>query len=88
MRDSEEIEREKQAVEKLVDDIERLFPNVEKVISGSDFGQDAVKKARSVLERAKDATDARDRQAMSEAKESLNRTLNMFRGVVSKTRMS
>jgi molecular chaperone DnaK len=85
LRDSEEFEREKQGVERVIDDVERLFPKVESIIAGSDFGQDAVKKARAVLERAREAIDVRDREAMGEAKDSLNRTLNMFRGVVNKT---
>ena len=87
LRDSEEFEREKQAVEKIIDEIERLFPKVEEIISGSDFGQDAVKKARQVLERARASIAAKDRQAVQDTKDALNRTLNMFKGVVSKTRL-
>jgi len=87
LRDSEEVEREKQAVERVIEDVDKLFPKVEQIIAGSDFGQDAVRKAKGVLERARSAVASRDRQGLSEAKESLNRTLNMFRGVVSKTRL-
>jgi molecular chaperone DnaK len=87
MRDSEEFEREKQQVEKMVGEVEKLFPDVESIISGSDFGQDALKKAHLVLERTKTAMQAKDRQAVTDVKESLARTLNMFKGVVSKTRL-
>ena len=87
LRDSEEFEREKQAVEKIIDEVERLFPKVEEIIAGSDFGQDAVKKAGLVLERAKSSIASRDRQAVIDTKDALNRTLNMFKGVVSKTRL-
>ncbi len=87
MRDSEEFEREKQQVEKMVGEVEKLFPDVESIISGSDFGQDALKKAHMVLERTKAAIQAKDRQAVVDVKESLTRTLNMFKGVVSKTRL-
>jgi molecular chaperone DnaK len=84
---NEEFEKQKQAAEKLVDEIESLFPRVEQTIAGSDFGQDAIKKARSVIERARNGIGARDSQAVVDATEALNRTLNMFKGVVAKTRV-
>ncbi|MBW2731719.1 MAG: molecular chaperone DnaK [Deltaproteobacteria bacterium] len=87
LRDGEAFEREKQVVEKAMDEIERLFPQVEGIISGSDFGQDAVRKARQVLERSRGTIDERDKAGLQECKEALGRTLNMFKGVVSKTRL-
>ena len=56
------------------------------IIGGSEFGQDAVKKARSVCEKARDAIAARDGETLDQTTEALSRTLNMFKGVVSKTR--
>ena len=74
--------------EKLIDEIEGLFPHVEQAIAGSDFGQDAIKKARSVIERARAGhRSARDQQAVGDSTEALTRTLNMFKGVVAKTRV-
>lgn len=87
LRDGEDFERDKQAVEKIIDEIEKLFPKVEEIIAGSDFGQDAVRKARQVLERAQTSIVARDKQAVVDTREALSRTLNMFKGVVSKTRL-
>jgi molecular chaperone DnaK len=84
---SEEFEAKRQAAEKLVDEIEALFQRVESAISGSDFGQDALKKARSVIDRARGAIATRDEQAVLESTEALSRTLNMFKGVVAKTRV-
>ena len=69
-----------------LEEIESLFPQVTDIIAGSDFGQDAVKKARAVVERTRQSIAAKDLTALSDATEALNRTLNMFRGVVSKTR--
>jgi molecular chaperone DnaK len=60
-------------------------PAVSEIISGSDFGQDAIKKARSVVERVRSAIAAKDLAGLTDATEALSRTLNMFRGVVSKT---
>jgi molecular chaperone DnaK len=82
----QEFEKHRHTSEKLLDEIEGLFPEVTSIISGSDFGQDAVKKARGVCERARKAIAARDSAQLRETNEALNRTLNMFKGVVSKTR--
>ncbi|HWN69077.1 MAG TPA: molecular chaperone DnaK [Haliangium sp.] len=82
----QEFEQHRHTSEKLLDEIEGLFPEVTAIISGSDFGQDAVKKARAVCERARKAIAARDSAQLRETNEALNRTLNMFKGVVSKTR--
>ena len=86
LRQSDEFERARQEAEKIIDDIEALFPRVEQAIAGSEFGADAVKKARLVLERARAAITSRDLQAVTDASEALHRTLNMFKGVVTKTR--
>jgi molecular chaperone DnaK len=86
-KQSEEFEKHKQAAEKLVEEIESLFPRVEQAIAGSDFGQDAVKKARSVVDRARQSIAAQDTQAVADSTEALTRTLNMFKGVVAKTRV-
>jgi molecular chaperone DnaK len=87
VRSSQEFERHRQQAEKILEEIEGLFPRVAEIISGSDFGQDAVKKARGVCERARQAITAKDVNAVVEATEALTRTLNMFKGVVSKTRV-
>ncbi len=87
-RTDKEFEKHRHTAEKLLDEIEGLFPEVSAIISGSDFGQDAVKKARAVSDRARRAIQAQDGAQLRELNEALNRTLNMFKGVVSKTRSS
>ena len=86
-KQSEDMERHKQGAEKMIGEIEALFPQVESAITGSDFGVDAVKKARGVIERAHRAIEAKDTQAIGDSTEALTRTLNMFKGVVQKTRV-
>ena len=86
-RDADEVEKAQQQAESLMEEIEELFPKVEEIIAGSDFGQDAVRKARAVLERARAAIEMKDLQAIQESAEALTRTHNMFKGVVSKTRL-
>jgi molecular chaperone DnaK len=87
-RDAEETEKLAQQAERLISEIEGLFPKVEEVIAGSDFGQDAMRKARAVVERANAAMEMKEASAIQESVEALNRTYNMFKGVVSKTRLT
>ena len=85
VRSGQEIDKARHAAEKVLDEVEALFPRVTEIISGSDFGQDAIKKARSVMERVRGAIAAKDLAGLTDGTEALSRTLNMFRGVVSKT---
>ncbi len=83
-RTDEEFEAAKQEAETHIAEIERLFPEVERVVGGADFGRDAISKARSVLERARKAIDAKDKQAVRDQIEQLARTERMFKGVVAR----
>jgi molecular chaperone DnaK len=88
VRASEEFERDRQKVEGLVSEVRQLLPQVEGIMSGTAFGRDAVTKAKAVIERAEREIKANDLRALGEVAESLERTLNMFRGVVTKTNLS
>jgi molecular chaperone DnaK len=74
----------RQEAEGLMDEIQRLFDKVAKVVGGSDYGRDALDKAQGVLERTRTAIERRDDVALKEQVDALNRTLRMFKGVVSK----
>ncbi|HTE51429.1 MAG TPA: molecular chaperone DnaK [Kofleriaceae bacterium] len=87
VRSNQEFEKHRHGAERMLEEIEGLFAQVSEIISGSDFGQDAIKKARAVCERARQAIAAKDLRMLQDSTESLTRTLNMFRGVVSKTRV-
>jgi molecular chaperone DnaK len=84
-RVSEEFEALRQEAQKLVADIERLFPQVEQIVAASDFGRDAIDKARAVISKAKTALDRKDAAALKEQLEGLARTQRMFKGVIAKT---
>ena len=88
VRASEEFERERQKIEGLAAEVRELFPQVQGIMSGTSFGRDAISKAERVLEQAKREMAGNDLRALAEAGESLQRTLNMFRGVVTKTNLS
>jgi molecular chaperone DnaK len=73
-----------QEANKLISEIEKMFPRVELIVASSDFGRDAIGKARSVLERCKDAMARKDVGVLRSLMESLARTHRMFKGVVAR----
>ena len=84
-RVSEEFEGLRQEAQKLTSEIERIFPQVEQIVASSDFGRDAIDKARAIIAKAKQAMDRKDAAALKEQLEGLSRTHRMFKGVVAKT---
>ncbi len=84
MRRSEEVEKEKLTSRRTLQEIDKIFPKVRTVLEGSDFGQDAIRKAERVMEMARKAMEGNDHQALKTSNEALARTLNMFKGVVQK----
>jgi molecular chaperone DnaK len=84
-RGSEEFEAARQEAEKLVNEIERLFPQVERVVASSDFGRDAIEKARAIVAKTREAIRKQDLAVVKEQIDGLSRTQRMFKGVVAKT---
>jgi molecular chaperone DnaK len=84
-RTSEEFEGAKQEAEKLIAEIEKLFPQVQQIVASSDFGRDAIEKAKAIVDKARQAIDRKDAAAVKEQIEGLTRTHRMFKGVVAKT---
>lgn len=83
-RSDEKFERLKQQAETLMAEIERMFPEVERIVASSDFGRDAISKARSVLEKSREVIRRKETQAVKDQVEGLSRTQRMFKGVVSR----
>ena len=84
-RQDEEAERVRQEAETLIAEIERLFPEVESIVAGSDFGRDAIDKAKGVVDNARTLLERGDIAGLKEEIESLGRTQRMFKGVVGKS---
>src|SRR5688500_12029487 len=80
-RADEELERARQEAETLIAEIEKLFPRVEEVVAGSDFGRDAIEKARAVVERAQQLISQGNVDGLKEQIDALARTQRMFKGV-------
>jgi molecular chaperone DnaK len=83
-RADEAFEGLKQNIETLVSQVEAMIPDVERVVGGSDFGRDALAKAKAVVFKARDAVVRKDATACTEQADMLERTIRMFKGVVNR----
>src|SRR5688572_11408005 len=70
-RASDQFEGVRQEAEKLIAEIERMFPQVEQIVASSDFGRDAIGKARGIVDRSRQAIGRRDAVAVKEQMEAL-----------------
>jgi molecular chaperone DnaK len=64
-----------------VREVEALAPAVREAIERTKFGKDAVQKAEGVLARVRLAIEAQDSAALAAEEESLDRTLQLFKGL-------
>ena len=69
----------------MIAEVERLFPDVERVVGGADFGRDAMSKAKRIVEATRAAIERTDTEAVKEQVEQLQRTERMFKGVVARS---
>ncbi len=83
-RSNDEFEGAKQEAEKFVTEIEKMFPQVEQVVASSDFGREAISKARGIMQKTRESIEKKDVAAVKEQLEALSRTHRMFKGVVSR----
>ncbi len=84
-RTDEAFEGARQTVETLIDEVTRMFPEIESVVGGSDFGREALSKAHRVVDASKRALQSRETQAVQAQIEQLQRIQRMFKGVTSQT---
>jgi molecular chaperone DnaK len=84
-RSDEQFEGAKQEAEKLIEQIERLFPEVENAVTGSEFGRDAMNKARVVVDTTKTLIHKGETEALLQQIDALVRTRRMFKGVLGKS---
>jgi molecular chaperone DnaK len=81
-RASEELTQRKSELGTLVKEVEALIPQLDKATQGSEFGKDAIAKARSALDSAQKANLGPELKRVTESIDTLNRTLSLFRGVL------
>jgi hypothetical protein len=61
-----------------------MFPEIERVVGGADFGRDAISKARGAVDKTRVAIAGKDATQLKEQIDQLARTQRMFKGVVSR----
>ena len=81
-RSDDATEAVKQEAEKAIAEVEKMLPAVEEVVGVSDFGRDAIAKAKATLAKTREAIRAKDLAALKEQTEALSRTQRMFKGVL------
>ncbi|MDP3237878.1 MAG: molecular chaperone DnaK [Myxococcales bacterium] len=81
-RTGEEIQTRKLELKGLMKEVEELIPQLDKATQGSEFGQDAISKAKSALENARKAFDAPMLSKVNESMDTLTRTISLFKGVL------
>jgi molecular chaperone DnaK len=84
-RVNEEFDSVRQEAEKIMRDIERMFVKVEEAVQGSEFGKEALSKARELIQRTQAAIDDGSAERLGEALETLKRTQKMFKGVLARS---
>jgi molecular chaperone DnaK len=79
---SEELKSKRNELDAVLKEVSGLLPQVQKLTEGSEFGIDAVAKAIKSIEVAKRSLEAGSLSTVTESVDTLNRTLNLFRGVM------
>lgn len=81
-RTSEEFERQRQLAELDMQQIQDLLPQVESIVQGSAFGQEALRKAHEITARANIAIEDENLPELVAALPALQRTCKIFRQIV------
>jgi molecular chaperone DnaK len=81
-RTGEEMQTRKLELKELMKEVEELIPQLDKVTQGSEFGQDAISKAKGALENARKAFDSPALSKVNESMDTLTRTIGLFKGVL------
>ena len=82
VRADESVEKERQAVEKLVDEAVSLMPSVAKALETSALGSQGLEAARATVDQARAALATKDPEELAKMKSAMGRTLQMFKTLV------
>lgn len=83
-RASEEFDAMRQEAERIMREIDRSFHKAEQTVGNSEFGREALAKARDLLDNAQQSIDQRDAAKLNEHLEALKRTQKVFKGVLAR----
>jgi molecular chaperone DnaK len=83
---TDELSRNQARTEQLISDILGMLPRAEQAVAGSELGLDAMRRARAAIERARIAIIRGEAVALVDARQLLERTVAMLRGVTASIR--
>jgi molecular chaperone DnaK len=81
-RTGEELQGKKSELKGLMKEVETLIPELDKATQGSEFGKDAIAKAKSALDGARKAFDSPVLSKVTDSIDTLTRTVSLFKGVL------
>jgi molecular chaperone DnaK len=81
-RAGEELTAKKSELKGLMKEVETLIPELDKATQGSEFGKDAIARAKSALDGARKAFDAPVLSKVIDGIDTLTRTISLFKGVL------
>ena len=81
-RVEEEVKTKRLELKSLVNEVTELMPQLAQATQGSEFGQDALNKAKQALEQARVAGDSPELKKVTDSIDTLTRTVSLFKGVL------
>lgn len=79
---SDAFEQERLDAERALREVEKLLPRARAVLEGTEFGAVAIRKAEQAMQTVRDAIDKRNKRALQEAREVVQRTALMLRKIL------
>ncbi len=81
-RVEEEVKTKRLELKSLMNEVTELMPQLQQATQGSEFGQDALQKAKQALDAAKVAGEGVELKRVTESIDTLTRTVSLFKGVL------
>jgi molecular chaperone DnaK len=81
-RSVEQVKTQKSELEGLIAEVEALMPQLKESTQDSEFGRDAIAKARRTVDGARLARDSQSLAKITESIDMLTRTVSLFKGVM------
>ena len=81
-RVEEEVKTKRLELKSLMNEVTELMPQLQQATQGSEFGQDALHKAKQALEAARLAGESPELKKVTDSIDTLTRTVSLFKGVL------
>ncbi|HEY1089048.1 MAG TPA: molecular chaperone DnaK [Archangium sp.] len=78
----EEVKTKRLELKSLMNEVSELMPQLDQATQGSEFGRDALSRARKALDDARAASDSPELRRVTDSIDTLTRTVSLFKGVL------